>query len=261
MAEMAAPTGSKSAISRHRRVHKEVGAVTGISFIDHPKAGSHYKGVVVSALNPDGACAKSGVRVGDHISKINGERPTDRAHAVTLCDEAWTAEADGSDKNKDRLKFSLHYRTQDFEIAGRQTGTRGGGGLADEDAHTPDDDHTAEAFDGLSLNATVGVEVVGSKKGMASALLGGGKKLEDSGLTLEDSPAGFGGLVVTVAEHSPAHVAGLEPGLTIVSVGGTLCHGNHKECEKMIAAARASKAGCASLVCHLKKSKDEDEHI
>ena len=93
-------TANVASISRHRRIHKEVGAVTGISFLNAPEASGG--GVLVCELKPDGACAKAGVRIGDHITKINGQKPTDRAHAVKLCDAAWKAEADGVDKNKDR---------------------------------------------------------------------------------------------------------------------------------------------------------------
>ena len=151
--------------SRHRRVRKEVGAVTGVTFQDHPKGAS--EGVVVSELLADGACAKAGVRVGDHITKINGTRPSDRQHAVTLCDDAWTAEAREGDKNTDRLKFSLHRRTQDFTIGKRQTSTSGNSPLMA-------DGSTVEAFEGLSMNATVGVEVMGGGKkgGLAAGLLG-----------------------------------------------------------------------------------------
>lgn len=215
-------------MSRHRRVFKEVGAVTGITFIDHPKG----HGVVVSELQADGACAKSGVRLGDHVVKINGERPNDRNHAVALCDAAWTAEADGQDRNKDRLKFSLHFRTQDFAI-GRQR-------------------------NGLSAGALVGVEVISSSTNKMSLL--GGKKLEETGLLLEDSPSGYGALVGSVLPDSPAHVAGLEAGLTIASVGDKLCVGGHREVAKMVD-AELKKKGVANLVCHLKKSKDDDDHV
>ena len=217
----------KNHVSRHRRVHKEVGAITGVTFIDHPKG----HGVVVNVLDPEGACAKSGVRVGDHVVKINGERPKDKDHAVTLCDAAWLAEADGTDKNKDRLKFSLHLRTQDFAI-GRFTS-------------------------GLSAGALVGVEVVGGVSSAKKSLLGGGKKQEDSGLGVEDSPAGFGAIINFVARDSLAEVAGLEVGLAIVSVDGVLCP-NAKGATKMMNEARAKKGG-ASLVCHLKKTKEEDK--
>lgn len=220
----------RSLISRHRRIFKEVGAVTGITFVDHPKG--KEAGVVVSALTPDGACAKAGVCVGDHITKINGTRPTDQKHAVALCDAAWTAEADGTDKNKDRLKFSLHFRTQSFAIS----------------------------KPGLSAGAVVGVEVMaGSAK---KNLLGGGKKHEDTGLELQDSPNGYGALIVSVAPDSAAHVGGLEAGLTVISVDGKLCAGGAKDVTKMIDAAR-SKKSAASLVCHLPKGAkdDEAEHI
>lgn len=228
----------KNPISRHRRVHKEVGAITGVTFVDHPRGVA--KGVVVSALDIKGACFKSGVRVGDHVTKINGQRPSDRAHAVQLCDAAWQAEADGTDKNKDRLKFSLHLRTQDFELrALRQSG--------------------------LSAGAVVDVEVLGSS-GQRRGLLGGTstKKTEDNGLGLQDSPAGqFGAVVESVLDDSAAHVAGLVAGLTIVSIEGKLCMGGAKEANKMIAAAM-SKKGSAGLVCHLPKNKDdkdEADHI
>lgn len=217
--------------SRHRRIHKEVGAVTGISFADHPK-GAH--GVIVSLLKSDGACARSGVRVGDHITKINGERPTDAKHAVTLCDQAWIAQADGQDKNKDRLKFSLHLRTQDFSIGGRS----------------------------LSAGTLVNVEALGSNS-TKRGLLGTStkSKLDEVGLRLEDSPSGYGALVASVEPDSPAHVAGIEAGLTIVSVDDTLCPASHASVLKMLDTAR-SKKGNASLVCHLKKSKeDEADHV
>ena len=240
--------------SRHRRIHKEVGAVTGITFIDHPKGPS--EGVVVSQLAVDGACAKSGVRIGDHITKINGTRPSDRNHAVQLCDAAWTVEAREGDKNTDRLKFSLHRRTQDFSIGKKQTSTL-------TTAPLMADGGTVPAFDGLTLNATVGVEVMGgnqAKKGLLGGALGG-KQLEPTGLTLEDSPGGYGALIAAVTPDSLAHVAGLEPGLTIVSVDGTLCEGGAKPAARLIDAARG-KRGAASVVCHLKKNKDdEQDHI
>ena len=220
--------------SRHRRVHKEVGAKTGVTFIDHPKG----NGVVVSELTKDGACLSSGVRVGDHIVKINGEKPNNRAEAVKLCDAAWTAEVDGS-KNNDRLKFSLHHRTQDFEIEGIRTST---------------------STSGLSAGALIGVESMNSGGRRMSASLFGGKKLEETGLSLEDSPAGFGALITDVEPDSPADVAGLEVGLTIASVDGTLCPAGASAVSKLIEATR-SKKGSASLVCHLKKSSDENEHV
>lgn len=240
--------------SRHRRIHKEIGLVTGISFSDHPKGAA--EGVVVSKLLADGACAKSGVRVGDHITKINGTRPTDCKHAVDLCDAAWTAEAREGDKNTDRLKFSLHRRTQDFAIGKKQTST-----LITRPLNA--DGGSVEAFEGLSMNATVGVEVMGGSKkgGLAAGLLGGGKQLESTGLTLEDSPAGYGALIAAVAPDSLAAIAGLEVGLTIVSVDGTLCEGTAKSVGKLIDTSR-SKKGMAGLLCHLKKSKEDDqEHI
>ena len=240
--------------SRHRRVRKEIGAVTGITFIDHPKGPA--EGVVVSQLSADGACAKSGVRIGDHITKINGTRPSDRSHAVELCDAAWTAEAREGDKNTDRLKFSLHRRTQDCSIGKKQTNTL-------TTAPLMADGGTVHAFEGLSMNATVGVEVMGgaqAKKGLIGGALGG-KPLEPTGLTLEDSPAGYGALIAAVTPDSLAHVAGLEPGLTIISVDGALCEGGAKPVAKLIDAAR-SKRGAASVVCHLKKSKeDEQDHV
>lgn len=224
--ERVGPAGGEQVIptkpSRHRRIHKEVGAVTGITFTDHPKP-DH--GVVVSALTTEGACAKSGVCVGDHITKINGERVMSRDHAVTLCDAAWTAEADGTDKNKDRLKFSLHLRSQEFFMSQKTT--------------------------------TVAVEVLGARK----SLLGGKAKLEDTGLVLEDAPGGLGALVASVTPDSLASMHGFEAGLTIVAVGGELCNGSAKDVSKMIDAQR-SKKGTASLLCHLKKTKDDDlNHI
>lgn len=223
-------------VSRHRRVHKEIGAVTGISFVDVPPgADGRGHGVLVSALSAEGGCAKSGVCVGDHVTKINGEVPRNHAHAVELCDAAWTAEADGTDKNKDRLKFSLHRRTQGFTI-----GIHGSGLVA----------------------GTISVEVlgVGNSSSLKKSLLsgsGGGKKLEHAGLTLEDSPAGFGALVNSVVPELPAHAGGLETGVTVVAVEDVLCPigGSHVEVMKMIDAARAKK-GSANIVCHLKKARD-----
>jgi membrane-associated protease RseP (regulator of RpoE activity) len=253
-----------------------VGAVTGIAFIDHPKGGE--EGVVVSKLAADGACAKAGVRVGDHIVKINGTRPTNRDHAVALCDHAWTAAAQEGDKNTDRLKFSLHRRTQDFAIGKRQTST-----LSAPPLMTPPlmaDGGVVHDFEGLSVSPTVSVEVLGGSSGssMASAaasavsgaasavtgLLGGrSAQLEATGLLLEDSPAGYGALVTSVTPDSLAHISGVEAGVTIVSVDGALCEGDGvgaKGVAKMIDAARA-KNGTAHLVAHLKKSKEDNEHI
>ena len=64
----------------------------------------------------------------------------------------------------------------------------------------------------------------------------------------------------TFAPDSPAHVGGMEAGLTIVAVNDVLCPASAKEALKMIDAARAKK-GQAALVCHLKKSKDDEDHV
>ena len=218
-----------STISRHRRIHKEVGAITGISFIDAPLG----DGVVVSNLKADGACAKAGVRVGDHIKKINGEIVTNQKQAVAQCDAAWTVEADGSDKNKDRLKFSLHRRTQDFSIG------REGSGL-------------------VASAGMVGVEVFGAGSAKKSLLGTSKNKLQEPGMVLEDSPAGFGAYISEVTAELPAHIAGLDAGLTIVSVDGVLCPAGHADVLKMIQTARANN-GVANIVCHLKKDKDKDK--
>ena len=82
-------------------------------------------------------------------------------------------------------------------------------------------------------------------------------KQEDSGLGVEDAPAGFGAIINFVARDSLAEVAGLEVGLAIVSVDGVLCP-NAKGATKMMNEAR-TKQGGASLVCHLKKTKEEDK--
>ena len=55
-----------------------------------------------------------------------------------------------------------------------------------------------------------------------------------AGLGLEDSPAGYGALITSVLADSPAHVAGLEAGQTIVSVDGQLCPASHSAVAKMI---------------------------
>ena len=242
-------------ISRHRRIHKEVGAVTGITFVDHPNG----NGVVVSGLKTSGACAKSGVRIGDHVTKINGTKPTDRDHAVALCDAAWTADADGTDKNKDRLKFSLHRRTQDFAIGRVLPATAEPASIQEYEGIQP-----------LQSGGVVGVEVIGggAKRSLAESaraaaqaagLLGTSKKVDDSGLVLEDAANGYGATIVSIAPDSPAHLAGLEVGLTIVSISGMLCPPGHKDVAKMLDASRAKK-GSALVVCHLKKDK-EDEHV
>lgn len=225
----ASPAASSNHISRHRRIHKQVGAITGVTFVDHPKG----HGVIVSDLHADGSCKSSGVRVGDHVTKINGEKPADQKHAVALCDAAWTAEADGTDKNKDRLKFSLHHRTQDFELRALRQGS-------------------------LSAGVVVDVEVLGSS-GQRRGLVGGSKKTEETGLGLQDSPRDhYGAVVSSVVEKSAAHVAGLAAGLTVVAVDEKLCMGGAREANKMIAAGIAKK-GSASLVCHL--PKQEGEHV
>lgn len=116
----------KKAIPRHRRVHKEAGAMLGLTLTDHPTV----KGVaVVKSLAADGACAKQGVRVGDMIIKINGTKVENHKQAIKMAEKAWVAPADGVDHNKDRLKFSLADRTLDFTItastAARVTDERG----------------------------------------------------------------------------------------------------------------------------------------
>jgi len=209
--------------SRHRRIHKEIGAVTGISFVNAPDG---HVGVVVSALQPNGACAKAGCRVGDHVVKINGTQPQNQKHAVELCDAAWKAEADGGDRNKDRLKFSLHRRTQDYTI-----GIQGSGLVA----------------------GVVRVEVFGSTKKQS-----GKRHLPDTGLTLAPSPVGYGALVAAVTPELPAAVAGLTAGLTIVAVGGVLCGSDPKGVAEMIDAARQKK-DYAEITCHLKKAKEGDD--
>ena len=146
--------------------------------------------MLVSHLLDNGACLKAGVRIGDHIVKINGEKPQDEKHAVKLCDAAWTAEADGTDKNKDRLKFSLHRRTQDYAIG------REGSGL---------------------VAGTIHVEVLGGTSSRTQSLLGGEKnKLESTGLTLEDSPAGYGALITDGTQASWLR------GRSLVDRGGAL---------------------------------------
>lgn len=213
------PAGNSS---RHRRIHKEVGAITGISFVNAPDG----HGVVVSALQSVGACAKAGCRVGDHVVKINGTQPENQKHAVELCDNAWKADADGTDKNKDRLKFSLHRRTQDFAV-----GIQGSGLVA----------------------GVVRVEVFGGSKKQS-----GKKHLPDTGLTLETSPVGYGALIAAVMPELPAAVAGLTAGLTIVAVDGVLCGPDPKDVVEMIDAARQKK-DYADITCHLKKAREGDE--
>jgi hypothetical protein len=192
----ASPAASSNHISRHRRIHKQVGAITGVTFVDHPKG----HGVIVSDLHADGSCKSSGVRVGDHVTKINGEKPTDQKHAVALCDAAWTAEADGTDKNKDRLKFSLHHRTQDFELRALRQGSLSAGVVVDASGAGLQPSPSVRQSVLLAVRLrwlllTCGwsaacarqVEVLGSS-GQRSGLMGGSKKTEETGLGLQDSP-------------------------------------------------------------------------
>jgi len=72
-----------------------------VTVINHPV----YSGVIISNLGPDGACARHGLKVGDHVLKINDIRTTDHRTAVWLADSA-----------ERRVKFSLADTTKTFRV-------------------------------------------------------------------------------------------------------------------------------------------------
>jgi len=55
-----------------------------LTLVDHPTR----DGVVVSSLGASGACAKYGLHVGDHITRVDSLPATHHQHAVELADEA-----------------------------------------------------------------------------------------------------------------------------------------------------------------------------
>ena len=72
-----------------------------VTVIDHPE----FDGVVVSELGSEGACKLHGLKVGDHISKINNIRCRD--HRTSM----WLADA-----SENRVRFSLADSTETFVI-------------------------------------------------------------------------------------------------------------------------------------------------
>ena len=100
-------TAASTKDHRHRRVLKHgPGQKLGVTLSTHPTLAGVY---IVSDLVLDDACARNGVRVGDLISKVNGERMANVNQAVKRIDDIWSHEA--ADPTKDRLKLSLADRT------------------------------------------------------------------------------------------------------------------------------------------------------
>jgi len=108
-------TAASTKDHRHRRVLKHgPGQKLGVTLSTHPTLAGVY---IVSDLVLDDACARNGVRVGDLISKVNGERMANVNQAVKRIDDIWSHEA--ADPTKDRLKLSLADRTRDVHIISR----------------------------------------------------------------------------------------------------------------------------------------------
>ena len=198
----------KHVVPRHRRVYKEKDAVVGLTLMDHPV----HPGVVVKTLDPNGSCLKHGVRVGDHILKINGKKPKDHREGIVLIDEAWTSQVDGEDKNKDRLKFSLADRTQDFVL--RRVSERGaaGGGAA---AASGAEDVGITLID--NSTAGLGVVVLHVAEGLPAARAGlqvghviqsvaGNIALEHKGVLKVIQSAYAAGEVRACRRHHPMHI-------------------------------------------------------
>lgn len=206
----------KHEVPRHRRVYKEVGATLGLKLMDHPV----HPGVVVKELAATGSCLKHGVRVGDHIVKVNGAKPADHKDAMRMIDQAWAIEAE--DPSKDRLKFSLADRTEDIVLRREvpPAAAAGGGGSG----------HGGRAGGGSGASSPP----------------------PDVGLTLIDNTsAGVGVVVLHVAEASPAQLAGLEIGHVLTSCEGKLSL-DHKQTLRQIDAEWAAK-GEVNLVVQLRK--------
>jgi len=72
-----------------------------VTVIDHPK----FEGVVVSELGANGAAARNGLKVGDHVVRVNGIRARDHRTAMWLADAA-----------DSRIKFSLADSTRTVRL-------------------------------------------------------------------------------------------------------------------------------------------------
>lgn len=145
-----APLFPRYALSR--RVHKEAGTALGLSLMDHPKTTT---GVVVQGMADGGACFTHGVRVGDHILKINDTSPANHQHAMRMIEDVWKSDAE--------LKFSIAERNEELII-------RGVGGEGGPSATWPSEDLGITLID--NTTAGVGVVVLHAAEGLPAARSG-----------------------------------------------------------------------------------------
>lgn len=98
-------TGSSDAMPDTTRSGIQIARAGGqkleVTVIDHPK----FEGAIVSALGANGAAARNGLRVGDHIVRVNGIRARDHRTAMWLTDAA-----------ESRIKFSLADSTRTVRL-------------------------------------------------------------------------------------------------------------------------------------------------
>ena len=194
-------------------------------------------GVIVTALGSEGACAASGLKVGDHITKINGIRAQDHATAIWLVDAC-----------DDKVRFSLKEATQTFCVDRARSSKR-----------PPCDGDEGEAGEGVNRGASGGASG-GSSGGVGVVGADGGATELDVGLTLVNniSEGGVGVVVVEAKAGLAADRAGLKRGHVIVSVNGVLAR-NHKEVVDQID-AQASRGGTAEVVVAARElSNDVDK--
>jgi S1-C subfamily serine protease len=190
-------------------------------------------GVIVTALGSEGACAASGLKVGDHITKINSIRAQDHATAIWLVDAC-----------DDKVRFSLKEATQTFYVDRARSSKR-----------QSCDGAEGEAGEGVNRGASGG-----ASGGVGVAGADGGATELDVGLTLVNniSEGGVGVVVVEAKAGLAADRAGLKRGHVIVSVNGVLAR-NHKEVVDQID-AQASRGGTAEVVVATRElSNDVDK--
>lgn len=190
-----------------------------MTFIDHPRVA----GVVISALDPEGACVAQGCTVGDHILKINGVKPNGHVEAMHQVDSVWSTKA--SDPTKDFLKLSLAERTQTLTLA---------------------------------KPGQVAVRVVSDTPGVGPLPTDISRPAADQiGLTLTDHQlGGLGVIVEAVVPGLAAEACGLAVGHVIYSAGGVLTM-KHAEVLKFIQ-EEFYKMGWLTLVASTKRMSEAE---
>lgn len=207
-------TGSSDAMPDTTRSGIQIARAGGqkleVTVIDHPK----FEGAIVSALGANGAAARNGLRVGDHIVRVNGIRARDHRTAMWLTDAA-----------ESRIKFSLADRCASPRPRHTATAVAAAPCCLPRARHLPASSLLIRpariSMPYLPLTQSVSHPSWPGARSTRTVRLN--RAVGDVGLTLvNNTQAGVGVVVVQVAKGLAAQQAGLEIGHVILAIDGEL---------------------------------------